>query len=231
MSDNKNTKNEQTSSQQSSTKNSNATTPQQSSNLASTVTATSNNSNSLNNVEKNNTKKTITINAKLLRNIPGNAFPVIENLKKIVDEIKVSGSDAQIALVNSFENYIEKMKPGLTIDGKDGAINQYRLWLAIKRILEVDPKSEFKGLWILALAYVRENLNGVFAPQYCYRFTKSWTRSQTELNGLNSILNLMITTYDLSKRTQVHKQVNIDYAMSQGFNDEARSRIWGFYNN
>ena len=176
-------------------------------------------------------KKEEGITAKYLENVPASAYPVIDNLATIVDEIKRTGTIAQKSLVSSLEKYIEKMSPGIQVKPEDGAIRQYALWRAIKRILEDDPANEFKGLWTILLAYVRENVKGCFAHTHRYRFTEYWTKSQAELDGLNNILNLLVIASNPEIRTRIGKEVKLSYTLLNGFKDEARRRVFSYYGN
>ena len=80
------------------------------------------------------------INAQYLKNVPATAFPVIENIDKLAEDIKKNGSDAQKALVSSMETYLTKMAPGIQINPNDGVVRQYALWRAIKKVLENDDE-------------------------------------------------------------------------------------------
>lgn len=173
----------------------------------------------------------VVINAKYLANVPSSAYPVINNLDKLKEDIYKNGTDAQRNLVSSLEKYIAAMKPGVAISGKDGALKQYSLWRAIKRILEVDPFVEFKGLWTILLAYVKENVNGCFAHTHRYRFTEHWTKSQAELDGLNNILNLLVIGCEDNARLGIDKEVRLEYTLLNGFKDEARKRVFSYYGN
>lgn len=123
------------------------------------------------------------------------------------------------------------MSPGIQVKPEDGAIRQYALWRAIKRILEDDPANEFKGLWTILLAYVRENVKGCFAHTHRYRFTEYWTKSQAELDGLNNILNLLVIASNPEIRTRIGKEVKLSYTLLNGFKDEARRRVFSYYGN
>lgn len=175
--------------------------------------------------------KAVKIDAKYLKNVPATAFPIISDLNALVEDIKKNGSDAQKALVSSLEKYIDAMSPGKRIEGKDGMMKQYSLWRAIKRVLEDDPYVEFKGLWIILLAFVKENIKGCFAHTHRYRFTEYWTRSQAELDGLNNILNLLVIGCEEGKRLHIGKEVRLSYTLLNGFKDEARKRIFSYYQN
>ena len=169
------------------------------------------------------------INAQYLKNVPATAFPVIENIDKLAEDIKKNGSDAQKALVSSMETYLTKMAPGIQINPNDGVVRQYALWRAIKKVLENDPQTEFKGLWTILLAYVKANINGCFAHTHRYRFTERWTKSQSEFNGLNNILNLLVVTCEPEGRKNVNKEVQLKHALGEGLKDTARARVYAYY--
>lgn len=182
-------------------------------------------------INTNNTNKAVEINAKYLAKVPNNAFPVISDLEKLKADILVNGTEGQKALVSSMDKYLDIMAPGKAVEPSRGAMVQYSLWRTIKRVLEEDPREEFKGLFIILLAYFKVNINGCFALTHRYRFTERWTKSQAEFTGLNNILNLLAIACEDNARRNINKEVHLTHALSTGFKDEARIRVLNFFSN
>jgi hypothetical protein len=146
-----------------------------------------------------------------------------------MDQLRLSGTQAQKVLIASLDRYVEDMAPNKPIQDAVGARNQYNLWKAISYIAETAPSDEFKRLWQILLAYALEHTDGVFQDRYVFRFSEYWTWSEHELNGLHRILNIIKLTCDPATRADGLRQVSLDRSLTEGFSDDARQRIVMFY--
>lgn len=155
--------------------------------------------------------------------------PAATNLSDLVAQIKKSGTIAQKSLVASIETYMANMAPGKPVSNEDGDKYQYQFWKTIQNLVHNAPVDEFKSLWNLLLMFVHQHKQGVFHDRYIFRFSEYWIHSVEELNGFQRILNLINLTCDPATRAVGLRQVNLDATLADGFTEEARQRILGFY--
>lgn len=147
----------------------------------------------------------------------------------VIDEMRSNGTVYEKMLLASVDNYKFKMAPGAPIDADTGAREQYNLWKAISSIVENSPESEFTKLWSVLLIYVNDNINGIFADRYIYRFAANWSWSESELKAYQRILNLITVTCDPATRSTNIRKVNIHKTLAEGFTEKAKQRISNYY--
>lgn len=164
--------------------------------------------------------------------------PVVQNthppvpqttFKESLAKLKANGTSAQLTLISSIETYMDNMTPGKVIDSKQGAFYQYSLWKAIYNAVCLSDRSEFKSLWNIILGYFNEYSNGIFGERYVYRFTEQWSYSNTELQAFLRTLNLIKLTENPATRANGLKQVDMNRTLADGYTEEGRQRIIGFY--
>lgn len=151
------------------------------------------------------------------------------DFSSFIQGFKENGTVAQKSLISGIEQYMRNMAPGVPVDFDSGAKFQHTFWKLISGVAESAKPDEFKKLWSILLAYFNEFKTTVFHERYVYRFSENWVWSQTDLNGFQRILNILHLTCDPNTRALGLKQVSLDRSLSEGFSDDARQRIVGFY--
>lgn len=153
----------------------------------------------------------------------------VTDFNSMMNNFKQNGTVAEKSLISGIEQYMKNMAPGKPLDFDSGARFQYQFWKLISNIAETAKPDEFKKLWSILLAYYREFKTGVFHERYVFRFSENWIWSEAELNGFQRVLNIINLTCDPKERAIGLKQVSLDRSLSEGFSDDARQRIVGYY--
>lgn len=155
--------------------------------------------------------------------------PAPTGFDALIAQIKESGTRAQKDLVNSLEHYMVNMKPGKPVNPDEGARHQYVLWKTITGITETAPVDEFKKLWSILLGYFNQYGKGVFHDRYVFRFSEFWQYDERQLAAFQRILNLLKLTANPKTRAMGLRQVDMNRTLADGFTEEGRQRIVGFY--
>lgn len=172
-----------------------------------------------------------------------NAAPQVEDKAGVQDESVKSKFAEHIEslrqkdsefnnIINGFENYIAKMKPGIPFIGKEkeGALLQYTFWKLLKYVIEGTSDTNFKKAWSLVLAYFHNDETGVFGERYVFRFAEYWNWSKDELDGFQRLVNLIRISANPETRSKIKSKVDVQRSVEKGINPDAANRIIGFYN-
>jgi hypothetical protein len=170
-------------------------------------------------VVKNVEVKPITINTS-----------VTNDFSSVFEKMRQSGTVYEKMTMASLDFYVAKMQPGFPVSPEDGARQQYGLWKLFETLLEGAPEAEFKKLWSVLLAYVHQNINGVFNDRYVYRFADQWVWGLDELSNMQRVINLVITTCNPATRKDDVRRVSISRTFAEGFSEKAKQRIANYYN-
>lgn len=156
------------------------------------------------------------------------SVPIADSFPERIRHLKDKGTTAERGLINTLEDYISKMSPGRPVTPDEGSRHQYGLWSALSTIINHNHK-EFQTLWNLVLAYFNEYRNGVFADRYVFRFPEAWSKSASDLDTFQRMLNLVSLTSDPKTRTAGLKQVDMHRLLAKGISDQGRQNILRFY--
>ena len=154
---------------------------------------------------------------------------VVSKFEALVASIRAEGTVAGKGLVHAFDLYFETMLPGKPVDPDKGAKAQYAFWRALYTVIHSAPQEEFKVLWNLVLAYFNNHAEDIFHPRYVFRFSESWSASQTELDAFQRLLNLIHLTANPQTRAAGLKQVDLGRSLGDFFTEEDRQRLITFY--
>lgn len=154
--------------------------------------------------------------------LPGEFDSMVQKLRSI-------GTPAEVQLVTALESYVEAMKPGRPIDPTPGVNQQYKLWIALRRVIEDSATQEFNKLWGIVVAYFRQHQKGVFNGQYVNRFAEYWTRTDDELFAFQQLTNLLGIV--VTDRQNLTKIVSIHKVVEKNFSEVGRGRLIQMYGN
>lgn len=164
--------------------------------------------------------------------------PVVEDVAPkatVQEEIKEAISanhvdQATSALIHALDTYMTKMAPGVPMDDKTGAANQWGLWKTIHNVIERSTSEEsFKKCWFILLKYFAIEGKTAFSDRYVFRFAPHWTQSTDDLDLFQRILNLLILTANHETRSEKVKEVSLERTFEKGLSEEGRNRLIGFY--
>lgn len=146
-------------------------------------------------------------------------------------KVHQAGSFAVRAIINSLNDYVDKMNPKVPTTPEKVSMNQYLLYTAIKAVVENPNPADFKECWVVCLAYYQEygNKDQPMHPYAINRNPEAWTRSVEELDALMSMNNLLRQTSNPDTRRAVVSRINLDLAIGVYFNDIGRRNILSFY--
>lgn len=107
-----------------------------------------------------------------------------------------------IRLSSTLKNYVADMSRGRVIEPVDGGRAQVVLYRAIRGIINAEDNNDFVvGMGIL-IQCVDENITGVFADNYAFRFFDTITLAKTERHEFENILRLILDIAPMSRRKE-----------------------------
>lgn len=167
---------------------------------------------------------------------PVSQEPIVEQCQDVIltefDKLLAScreGTVAQQNLVAAIERYMDNMKPGKPIAPENGARQQFSLFKIIQGVVNNTSQEEFKKLWAVILAFFNEYKEGVFSDRYIFRFAEYWHHDPKDLAAFQRIINLIKITADPETRSVGLKQVDLTRTLEEGFSEEGRQKVVGFY--
>lgn len=147
----------------------------------------------------------------------------------LIAKEKIKGTGNAISLIDYLETYVRDMAPGRITRPDVVVTRQEGLLDEIMFILERSPANEFKRLWSILIAFVGEYKDTVFSPKYYCRGAKEWRRSPQQFQNLTLIMNLLQASgADIAT---VNEQVNVSSVVAEGYSEDARGRLIGYYMN
>lgn len=153
--------------------------------------------------------------------------PVAAEFSSLVATIRNTGTASAVTLVSFMETYVERMKPGKITPSSEIQHMQSGLYDQLINVIEYSPANEFKRLWNIAIAFVKQYGDAAFSPVYYSRGAKDWKRDPQQFTILTNLLNLLqVSATDLET---LNEQVSVSAVMANGFSEEARGRMIGFY--
>jgi hypothetical protein len=155
---------------------------------------------------------------------------VVEKQTSIQTLEYTASSQIEEITVFCFNEYIEKMRPGLAHTPVSGAVRQTVLWQAISNAFELSTPDEFNSVYSKMLSMFKEHRDGVFNERYVMRFMEEVTMDANERFAFQAIVNLMRKTCDPLESKQMLKQVDMGRTLAQGFSEQARQKVLAFYN-
>lgn len=153
--------------------------------------------------------------------------PVAAEFSSLVATIRKTGTASAVTLVSFMETYVERMKPGKITPSSEIQHMQSGLYDQLINVIEFSPANEFKRLWNIAIAFVKQYGDSAFSPVYYSRGAKDWKRDPQQFTTLTNLLNLLqVSATDMET---LNEQVSVSAVMANGFSEEARGRMIGFY--
>lgn len=140
----------------------------------------------------------------------------------------VTPTNMMVSTINeTFDRYIEAMKPGVPMPAKIGARNQYSIYKLLMNVCNLEVG--FKESWDTVLAVFNKHKEGALQERYVYRFAEELPGTIEEHNNFHRLLNLIILTADPATRKDKLKEVSIYKTTQDGFSELARNNLNNFY--
>jgi hypothetical protein len=148
----------------------------------------------------------------------------------VLTKNKTEGSVAMKSAIASVEQYLLGMKPGKTIVPSSGALIQYLFWKSLLAIINQTPANEFKAVWGMVIAIVREHRSGTFLPKYTTRFSADWKWGQSTISTYMRLLHLMTETANPDNTiAKVSASIDLDKVMDDYFISSGRDNLHTYY--
>lgn len=154
---------------------------------------------------------------------------VSDALKGLFERLETAGGPSAMVGLTQVMEYIDKMRPGVSMSSIEGARNQASLYRAIKLIIE-GSGDHFRLSFSALLKLIDENQNGVFGERYIFRFMEDITLKTDEQNAFKRIINLLKVAAPVTNRAANLKTVSFTKSLQYELNDESKQRLLSYFN-
>jgi hypothetical protein len=117
-------------------------------------------------------------------------------------------AQAQTMISNVLGTYLTTMGPAVPVSVDAGAAQQLNLYRMLMNVVN-RPGVEFTPLWTQILTFANENINGVFAPKYLFRFFSNLRLPVIDIRNFERLLNLISVTANPQTRAVGIKSVDM----------------------
>lgn len=154
--------------------------------------------------------------------------PTVSDFAAIIGGILDTGTATQKQTIWRMEDYINKMRPGVTQTEQSGTQNQLTFWHFLNSTINLD-QAEFKQCWAIILFYFKEYNKGALGEQYVARFFNAIRLDEASMKAFQHLLDLCSLTADAGTRAQAMRQMDLNRALSVGISEQAKANIISFY--
>lgn len=154
--------------------------------------------------------------------------PTVSDFAAIIGGILDTGTATQKQTIWRMEDYITKMRPGVTQTEQSGTQNQLTFWHFLNSTINLE-QAEFKQCWAIVLFYFKEYNKGALGEQYVARFFNAIRLDDASMKAFQHLLDLCSLTADAGTRAQAMRQMDLNRAISVGISEQAKANIISFY--
>lgn len=132
-------------------------------------------------------------------------------------------------LVQTLNQYITNMRPGLGVSEEQGAREQTALANILINNVFSAPSDEFGGVMKTLLAVVKDNREGAFNERYAYRFVAGMRLTNERRVLFEDLLTLTLTTSDHGVKG-ASKQIDVRKLIDRLADDRIVENLQSYYN-
>lgn len=151
-----------------------------------------------------------------------------KELLNLIERVKASGNEVLINSIEDIRSYMVKMAPGKVVTDQAGAIEQVKLFRAIRSIIEYTEEG-FQLGFVTLLRMVDENSKTVFGDMYVFRFMDNVNLSYDDRRAFERIITLIKVAAPVQGRREAVKQVNMQRALQYSLSEVGKNKITHFF--
>lgn len=152
-----------------------------------------------------------------------------EGMLGLLAELKATGNQAGLDIVDEFKEYAVAMGRGKYIEPSDGARNHMKLFRTLQTFIN-NGNSDFPLVFATLLKFVDDQRNSCFAIEYMFRFTEMLTMNKVDNETFLNIITLMRVAAPVQGRKEAMTQIDFKRITTTSFNAEGNQRILSFFN-
>jgi hypothetical protein len=151
-----------------------------------------------------------------------------EDVKRHIENLMKDASIPAKIVLNTINEYLDKMKPGMPISVKDGTqqqVNFYQALISAINTLEAD----FRPTLTAILALFHHHREGALRETHVFRFVQHVPLSKEHRKGFEKIVTLLKTLADPKSRQAVLKQIDFQPLLEYGLTEKGRTRFTAYF--
>jgi hypothetical protein len=151
-----------------------------------------------------------------------------DGVKRQIENLMKDASIPAKIVLNTINEYLDKMKPGLPISVKDGTqqqVNFYQALISAINTLEAD----FRPTLTAILALFHHHREGALRETHVFRFVQHVPLSKEHRKGFEKIVTLLKTLADPKSRQAVLKQIDFQPLLEYGLTEKGRTRFTAYF--
>lgn len=149
--------------------------------------------------------------------------------QKLIAKIRAEGAQSAKVVVDTMEDYMQAMKPGLPVTDEQVIQHQTTLWRLIQRVLNDEDQDSTKAGLDALVAYFTEYRKTALAEVYVFRGAELLTLPAEQTQAFHAALNVLhIAAATGVKSVKKHADLNRSFT-EQVYTDTARNNILGYF--
>jgi hypothetical protein len=139
-------------------------------------------------------------------------------------EVTIAGQ----MILNTIDEYAQKMKPGRLVTQAEGMRQQVSLCNAIFAAINTRD-TDFKPLLTDILAVLHRERDAAFRETHLFRYWDSVPLSKSQRRGFEKIITLLKTLADPKTRQTALRQVDFERLLQYGLTEKGRTRFAAYF--
>ncbi|SAK83924.1 hypothetical protein AWB81_04252 [Caballeronia arationis] len=156
------------------------------------------------------------------------ATSTAEEVKRQIENLMKDASIPAKIVLNTINEYLDKMKPGMPISVKDGTQQQVNFYQALISAIN-NLEADFRPTLTAILALFHHHREGALRETHVFRFVQHVPLSKEHRKGFEKIVTLLKTLADPKSRQAVLKQVDFQPLLAYGLTEKGRTRLTAYF--
>jgi hypothetical protein len=156
------------------------------------------------------------------------ATSTAEEVKRQIENLMKDASIPAKIVLNTINEYLDKMKPGMPVSVKDGTQQQVNFYQALISAIN-NLEADFRPTLTAILALFHHHREGALRETHVFRFVQHVPLSKEHRKGFEKIVTLLKTLADPKSRQAVLKQVDFQPLLQYGLTEKGRTRLTAYF--
>ncbi len=153
----------------------------------------------------------------------------VSAFQQLIAKIRAEGAQSAKVVVDTMEDYMQAMKPGLPVSDEQVIQHQTTLWRLIQRVLNDENYEAMAAGLDMLIAYFKEYRKTALAEIYVFRGAELLTLAAEQAQAFHAALNVLhIAAGTGVKSVQKHADLNRSFT-EQVYSDTARNNIQAYF--
>jgi len=137
---------------------------------------------------------------------------------------------AELSVEELMQPYLEAMRPNKPTTMEEAAKQTEYLYRLMESIFKNNTTQEaFNAAWSKFLSIVKQYRNEHFHETKVYRGVPQWSLGNVSYIKFTRLIQLALETCDEGPNSKFLRNINLDRFFTEGFSEEDKQKVMGFY--